>query len=122
MSVPSERTPPAAPLGVSARVELARVALRAATAVDGVVAGNPGETGAYVTQDGETRLPGVIAAAERGGRYSVDLCLTAGLVPLRELGERVAERVRKDVEVAGMSDRLGALHVTIADVEAEAVT
>ena len=115
----SERTPPD-PRVVSPRVALARVALRAATTVDGVVAGNPGRAGACVTQDGATRLAGVVVTAERGGRYSVDLCLTAGLLPLHELGERVAERVRKDVVGAGMAERLGALHVTIADVAAEA--
>lgn len=122
MSVPSERTLPAPGAAVSPRVELAGVALRAALAVDGVVAAHPGPRGTHVTQDRETRLPGVVAAAERGGRYSVDLCLTARLVPLRELGQRVAERVRRDVEAAGMSNRLGAVRVTIADVEAEGLT
>ncbi len=120
--MPSERTPSAPSALISARVELARVALGAATAVEGVVAGNPGQTEAYVTPDGERRLVGVVAVAERGGRYSVDLCLTARLVPLHELGARVAERVRKAVDAAGMAERLGALHVTIADVEAEGAT
>ncbi len=122
MSGPSEQMLPAPPVAVSPRVELARVALRAATAVDGVIFGNPGQAGAYVTQDGGRRLSGVVAAAERGGRYSVDLCLTARLVPLQDLGERVAERVRTEIEEAGMSARLGALHVTIADVEADGAT
>lgn len=112
----SERTLSGPSVPVSPRVELARVAITAAIAVDGVLAGNPGR-GAYVTQDGGTRLLGVVAAAERGGRYSVDLYLTTGLVPLQELGERVAERVRKAVGDAGIAERLGALHVTIAAVE-----
>ena len=117
--MPSERTLSARSVPVSPRVELARVALVAAIAVDGVVAGNPGRAGAYVTQDGERKLEGVVVAAERGGRYSVDLYLTARLVQLQELGEGVAERVRKAVDDAGMAERLGALHVTIADVEGE---
>ena len=109
MSAPSE--------SVSPRVELARVALVAALAVDGVVAGNAGDAGIWVTQDGTRRLPGVVATAERGGRYSVELYLTAALVPLHALGERVTGQVRKDVVDAGLADRLGALHVTIADIE-----
>ena len=110
MSAPSEP--------VSPRVELARVALAAALAVEGVVAGTGGEAGIWVTQDGASRLPGVVATAERGGRYSVELYLTAALVPLHELGERVAEQVRKHVDDAGLAERLGTLHVTIADIEA----
>ena len=109
VSAPSER--------VSPRVELARVALAAALGVDGVVAGNAGEAGILVTQDGARRLPGVVATAEGGGCYGVELYLTAALVPLHELGERVAEQVRKDVGDAGLAERLGALHVTIADIE-----
>lgn len=119
MSVPAERTLSAPSALISPRVELARVALRAASAVDGVVAGNPGPAGAYVTQDGGTRLLGVVAAAERGGRYSVDLYLTAELVAFEELGRRVVERVRSEADRAGLGERLGALHVNIIDVEAE---
>ena len=114
----SERAVPLPSESVSPRVELARSALAAALGVDGVVAGNAGEAGIWVTQDAARRLPGVVATAERGGRYSVELYLTAALVPLHELGERVAEQVRRDVGDAGMAQRLGALHVTIADIEA----
>jgi hypothetical protein len=120
--MPVERTLSAPPVPVSPRVELARLALRAAGGVDGVAAGDPGRAGAYVTQDGETKLPGVVAAAERDGRYRLDLYLTAELVPFQDLGERVAERVRIDAERAGMAGRLGALHVTIVDVEPGGVT
>ncbi len=122
MNASYERPLSAAAMRASQRVELARVALAAALAVDGIVAGNPGPAGIYVTHDGPTRLEGVVAVAERGGRYSVDLYLTAELVPLQELGERVAKRVRKDVEDAGMAEQLGALHVTIADVEVKGAT
>ena len=114
----SESVVPAPSERVSPRVELARVALLAALAVDGVVAGNAGEAGIWVTQDVVRRLPGVVATAEGGGRYGVGLYLTAALVPLHELGERVAEQVRKDVGDAGMAERLGTLHVTIADIDA----
>ncbi len=120
--MPSDRTLSGASLGVSRRVELARVALAGALAVDGVVAGNAGPASVYVTADRETRLEGVVVTAERGGRYSVDLYLTAELVQFQELGERVAERVRKDVEEVGMAEVLGTLHVTIADVEVKGAT
>jgi hypothetical protein len=101
---------------VSPRVELARVALTAALAVDGVVAGNTGPGGFYVTGEGPGQLAGVVAVAEPEGRYSIDLYVTAGLVPLHALGDAVRARVHEAAAAAGMADRLGQVGVAIIDV------
>jgi hypothetical protein len=101
---------------VSPRVELARSALRAASSVTGVVAGNRGPSGVYVTQDGPARLEGVVVAAEHGGRYTVDLFLTAALVPLGPLGDQVNAKVRAAAQASGLEPRLGETRVTIVDL------
>lgn len=102
---------------VSPRTGLARVALEAAVAVDGVAAGNAGPTGQYVTSWGGVRLAGVVATAQGAGCFSVDLFLTAELVPLHELGECLLVVVGEAVREAGLGDRLGNVSVSFLDVE-----
>jgi len=104
-------------VAVTPRVELARVALEAAVGADGVVGGNAGPSGQYVTGYAGTNLAGVVAAAEGAGRFSVDLFLTAELVPLPELGERLPGVVRDAVADAGLGGRIGAVSVSFLDVE-----
>ncbi len=105
------------PGAASPRAELARVALEAAVGVDGVAAGNAGPTGSYVTNYGGVTLAGVVTAAQGAGRFSVDLFLTAELVPLGELGERLPAVVGDAAATAGLGDRLGGVSVSFLDVE-----
>lgn len=105
------------PGAASPRAELARVALEAAVDADGVAAGNAGPAGQYVTDYGGVRLAGVVVAAQGVGRFSVDLFLTAELVPLGELGERLPAVVGDAVATAGLGDRLGSVSVSFLDVE-----
>jgi hypothetical protein len=100
----------------SPRVQLARVALDAALTTSGVVRGDAGPNGTCVTGDGAGTLPGVSVVAAPGGRYEVSLRLVAELVPLLELGARVAERVRAGAAGAGLADRMGELRVQWGDV------
>ncbi len=101
----------------SPRIELARVALEAALALPGVIAGNAGERGIYMTRSAETQLTGVLAVAEPGDRYSVELYLTAALVPLPQLGEQVREAVSSAAQRTGMRGQLGELTITFLDLE-----
>jgi hypothetical protein len=105
------------PGAASPRAELARVALEAAVGVQGVVAGNAGPAGQYVTDYGGVRLAGVVAAAQGAGRFSVDLFLTAELVPLRELAERLPAVVAEAATKAQLGNRLGSVTVSFLDVE-----
>ncbi len=118
---PANPSPSAGPAGEgglrSPRVEFARLALTAALALPGVVAGNAGERGIYMIQSGNAPLTGILAVAEPGYRYSIDLFLTAGLVPLHPLGEQVRDAVRSAAERAGMKDALGELTVTFLDLD-----
>ncbi len=99
-------------------MRIAAAALAEALGVAGVVRGHDGGDGRYVTAIGEEVLPGVVVAAERGGgRYSVDLYLTAALVPLRPLGDRVREAVVRGVAAAGLDQALGPVGVTFLAVE-----
>lgn len=102
---------------VTPRAELARVALEAAVGADGVVAGHAGPDGRYVTVYGDTTLAGVVAVAQGDGRFSVDLFLTAELVPLLELGERVPVVVGDAATGAGLGERLGDVSVSFLDVD-----
>ena len=98
-------------------MRIAAAALVAALGVAGVVRGHDGGDGRYATAVGEEVLPGVVVAAQRGGRYSADLYLTAALVPLRPLGDRVREAVVRGVEAAGLDQWLGPVGVTFLSVE-----
>lgn len=99
------------------RVRLARVALDAALAVDGVAAGDAGANRLHVMTAGTgEQLIGIRAAAEPGGGYAVDLGLKAGLVALEALGETVRAAVRVAAVAAGLGAELGPVAVTVHDV------
>jgi hypothetical protein len=100
----------------SERETLARIALVASLSLPDVVDTDVGPNGAWVTEVEGERLPGVVAAAEADGRYSLELHLVARPVPLGELAERVRERIVRRAEQAGMSDAIGSIDVSIEDV------
>ena len=100
----------------SERVMLARVALDAALSVNGVVSGDAGRFGTWVTADGEERLPGVLVTARAGGGFAVELHLVAQVVPLHPLAERIREQVARAAAGAGLADVLGNVDVTFEDV------
>ncbi len=107
----------------SVRVRLAVLALDAARAVEGVVAGDAGPNATHTTTSGSTTVPGVLVAAESGGGYSIDLGLQARLVPLGALADAVRASVVDSITRAGLGDLLGAVNVTFHDLAAhEAVS
>ncbi len=83
--------------------------------VAGAVAG-PGLP--RVTVDATGRMLGVSATAQADGRYAVDLCLVADLVPLHPLADRIRTRVRGAVTRAGVGGALGGIDVEFADLAA----
>lgn len=95
---------------------IARAASAAALGEKGVVRGHDGGDGRYATIVGD-RLPGVVVVALRGGRYSVDLYLTAELVPLDPLAERIREAVRRDVRAIELEELLGPVNVAFLALE-----
>lgn len=104
-------------VGDSPRVRLAQVSLEAARAVAGVVGTDAGPQGLWVTADPAAGLlRGVSVIAQADGRYSVDLCLVAGLVPLMALSEEVKTKVRDRVALAGLAAELGTINVEFAAV------
>jgi hypothetical protein len=101
---------------------MARAALHAAEALPGVAGGDPGPLRLCITSDPELgRLSGVAVTAQPDGRYAVELCLVARLVPLHPLAGDVRAAVAATAARRGLSDRLGTVDVTFASVE-EAVT
>jgi hypothetical protein len=108
---------PAEVVGSSPRVALARLALQAALAVPGVVAGDAGPHGLRVTAEPSGGfLVGVSVTAESDGRYAVDLRLVARLAPLMPLGETVRRRVHEGARRLDLADRLGTVNVEFASV------
>lgn len=101
----------------SERSTLARIALATALALGDVVGAEAGPHGAWVTEVEGERLPGIVAAAQSDGRYALELHLIARPVPLRELAERIRERIVRAAEVAGLDGGLGGIDVSIEDVE-----
>ena len=102
--------------GVS-RSQLGRLALDAAAVVPGVVGVDAGPRESYLTADEPAGvLRGVSVIAQADGRYAVDLCLVAGIVPLIELADEVRRRVRARAAVDGLEDQLGAVNVEFARV------
>lgn len=101
----------------SERVELARLALTQALAVDGVVRADAGPLGTRITIDGRERLAGVIAAALAEGRYGVTLHLVARLVPLHPLADRIRARIARGASLAGLEGALGPIEIVFEDVE-----
>jgi hypothetical protein len=112
---------PLAPLSAlrepTPRARLARVAVRAARSVDGVVETRGGPGGTHITDCGGELLPGVSATAARNGRFDLELRLVVRAVPLHELAERVRGRVASAARQADLADRLGPVSLYIDDVE-----
>ena len=106
-----------AQVGDSPRVRLAHLALDAALNVAGVQGADAGPDGLCLTGDprGGT-LRGVSVIAQTGDRYSVDLCLIAGIVPLIELAAEVRRRVQARVAREGLGDQLGDVNVQFSEV------
>lgn len=112
MSLPAARVP-----SRTVRTRIAGIALQAALAVDGVVAGDAGPHRLHVTVGGPGGpLVGVRAVAEPGGGYGVDLGIRAGLVPLAALADRLRAAVREAAAAAGLVGELGPVSVTFHDV------
>ena len=108
-------------VGGSARVRLAHLALESAEKVPGVVGTDAGPGALCVTADPEYGvLRGVSVIASADGRYEINLCLNAKLVPLLELGEAVASAVGRRVKREGLGAFLGEVHVEFAQVLTEA--
>jgi hypothetical protein len=103
---------------VSERVALALVAGQAIAGTPGVIA-TSGPGGRWRTAGSQQTVPGVVAAESGGGRIDVELHLIARW-PLErsfeQLGEQVRMRLRRAAEIAGMSERLGAVSVAFDDV------
>jgi hypothetical protein len=112
---PTAAAPPAPTL--SARQLLARTALSAALAVDGVAGATAGRLRTHVTPAGGELLQGITVAATGDGRFGVDLFLVARPVPLHALAERVRDRVRRAARIAGLDAQLGPVNVAFEDVE-----
>ncbi len=111
---------PAAPfpqVGDAARPRLAHLTLEAVSKLPGVVGTDVGPHGMCVTDDPEAGvLRGVSVVAQRDGRYSVDLCLVAELVPLPALGDRIRSAVQERARREGMEEQLGTVTVRFAGV------
>jgi hypothetical protein len=109
------------PVGDSARMRLARLALAAAQKLPAVVGVDAGPAGLCLTADppGDV-LRGVSVIAQADGRYEVDLCLNAKLVPLGPLGAAVVDAVRGRVKREGLELLLGEVNVEFADVLTDA--
>ena len=104
----------------SRRLDVAELALEAALGVPAVHAGEAGPDGLRVTSVPPDRvLRGVSAIAQADGRYSVDLRLVAGLVPLLALGEEVRRRVRRAAAEAGLADYVGEVNVEFSGVSTD---
>lgn len=105
-------------LAESDRVALARTARRAALSVPGVRGTDAGPAGTFVTGAGDgERLEGIACAAAPEGGYEVSLRLTADLVALYPLGERVRAAVRGVANHAGI--KLASVSVHFADLAVE---
>jgi hypothetical protein len=102
------------------RMLIAEAAIDTALAEAGVVRGHDGGDGRYVTIVGSERLPGVVVVALKDGRYSVDLYLTAELVPLGPLAGRLREAVRRNVKAIGLGELLGPVDITFLGIEERA--
>lgn len=106
-----------APLrGPSLPAQLAHLALEAAIATRGVAGPVAGVAGRWSTPDRGGRVDGVVVAAERDGRFAVELHLAVYPVALGPLAERVRARVHEVTSTAGLADALGAIGVHFDDL------
>jgi hypothetical protein len=102
-------------LAESDRVRLARAARWAVLSVPGVRGTDAGPAGMFVTGAGDgERLEGITCVAAPEGGYEVSLRLTAALVALYPLGERVRAAVREVASQAGVE--LATVSVHFADL------
>jgi len=108
---------PTSQVGDSPRVRVAHLALDAALNVAGVQGADAGPDGLCLTGDPQGgTVRGVSVIAQTGDRYSVDLCLIAGIVPLIELAAEVRRRVQARVARDGLGDQLGDVNVQFSEV------
>lgn len=96
----------------ASRVALARLALDVVTTMPGVAGTDAGPGGLCVTADLPFGvLQGVSVIAQSDGRYEVDLCLVAWMVPLPSLGDEIRHRLRTRALRAGLAGQLGTVNV-----------
>ncbi len=124
MTFAAEAAATASPQGAreTDRMLIARAAHQAALAEPGVVVGDDGGDGRYATLVDSGRLAGIVVVAERGGRYGVDLYLTAALVPLGPLAERVRKAVGRSVRSIGLEQLLGPVNVSFLGLDERAAS
>ena len=113
---PDPALPRSAPAAHSDRMRLAQLARDAALEVHGVADATAGPAGIWRTVGAEHQVAGVTAAAIGEDRYGLTLHLVGELVPLREVAERVRERVERAASAAGLRSALGPVHVSFEDV------
>lgn len=109
--------PPLATLraGDSTRLRLAHLALDVVSAIPGVAGTDAGPGGLCVTADPpQGLLRGVSVIAQADGRYEIDLCLIARMVPLLSLGEEIRRRLGGRAEREGLAAELGTVNVQFA--------
>jgi hypothetical protein len=116
----TSKRPAGTPPTPSERVELVRLALMHALAVDDVLRADAGPLGTRVTLDGSERLAGVTAAALADGRYSLTLHLVVRIVPLLPLADRIRARIERGASRAGLEQALGPIDIVFEDVELSA--
>ncbi len=116
---PAAQGPPP-PRAQTERVRLARMALRAALLLPGVVEGDSGPLGLHVTGAGNgQRLDGVTAAAVGEEGYDLSLRLIARPVDLHALAERIRQGVGVMAESEGLGTSLLSIDVFFSDLETE---
>ena len=112
--------PPAAAVPAkppSRAAAIARLALDAACAFQGVLGGTSGRGARWKTPDRDGAVLGAIAVARADGRFDVELHLIARPVPLHPLGERIRDRIDRDARKAGVSELVGPIHIAFEDIE-----
>ena len=106
---------PPEPVGDASRVALARLALDVVSTIAGVAGTDAGPGGVCVTADPPFGvLRGVSVIAQPDGRYELDLCLVARMVPLLPLGDEIRRRLRARAAREGLADQLGSVNVEFA--------
>ena len=113
-TAPAAETRPSAP--PSDRVRLARLALDAALATDGVDGGTDGPVRMWVTVEQGQRYPGVTATVTPDGTHDVALHLVVDPVPLHPLADAIRTRAASDVAAAGLAEALGSIDIAFEDL------
>lgn len=101
---------------VSPRLALARLAERAALEDPGVQALDAGPAGLRATHTRDGGVRGVVAAADDGGGFSLDLHVVALPEDLHALADRVRATVRESAAASGVEDQLRSVSVHIEDI------